>query len=376
MVSLREMNERMNGWMAEKPTFDNSTTLRIDTNDRVLGYFCSSGDDGDSLIKAYRSHAYDMISKTNSRYSIFKYCPNASGEQGVPCANCQVGNQQIKERMSIWMYVTNILHAQMPQARQGQQQVQFDQIAYQGAYYFNEEVQGFKLWETSAWKESPWLDICKFYEMYGNSLHKFMFQMDVVGQGMNRRFKLYPLPNSAFFPPELYARAKQECTPITDILKPQASQTVQTNPQMQQQQQPQGGVGMGLLPNGQQPGTIVPFAPPGTPVSIFAAPPAAQPIATLAPALQTVAAPTIPTLTPGAVATPPPAPVAESPAPVVVEQPPTLAPVAAPVAEAPVVQPTVGVISPIQPLAPPAVQEPAPTAEGETPAHRPLSSMF
>lgn len=359
MVSLREMNERQAGWMAEKQTFDNSNELRVETNDRVIGWFASNGDDGNGLINNYRTHGYDRMSGKGTRYTIHRYCPVQSGEQGVPCAACQTGDTNIKERMSMYFWVSNILHASMPKDKQ------FPQVPYQGAYYFNEEVNAWRIWNTSSWKESPWTDICKLFEMYGG-LHKFTFQMDVVGSGLQKRFKIYPLPNSAFFPPEMAARAKTECPPIPQILAAQLAQPIQQNPNAAAP-----GTGNGML--GQpQPTNIMPFTLPGQ---------AAQPVFTPGAPGMVAAAPVLATAAPVAAFNPgaqnfTPAP--PTAAPVAVAEP---APVAAPtpVATLPAPVAQVPVIEPQQP--PAAVVNPNPEATPveagvEEDNRRPLKSMF
>lgn len=354
--------------MAEKQTFDNSNELRVETNDRVIGWFASNGDDGNGLINNYRTHGYDRMSGKGTRYTIHRYCPVQSGEQGVPCAACQAGDTNIKERMSMYFWVSNILHASMPKDKT------FPQVPYQGAYYFNEEVNAWRIWNTSSWKESPWTDICKLFEMYGG-LHKFTFQMDVVGSGLQKRFKIYPLPNSAFFPPEMAARAKSECPPIPQILAAQLAQPLQQNPNAVQPNN-----GMLAQPGQPQPTNIMPFTVPGqaaqpvfTPGAVatpIAAPVLTAPVAVATPLAQ-FAPPAAPVSAPVAapVAVAEPAPVA----PIIPTQPPAPVPVAtlpAPVAQVPVIQPEQPPAAVVNPEATPA------EAGAEEDNRRPLKSMF
>jgi len=354
MVSLREMNERMTSWMNEKPSFDNGLELRLMRDDLVILQFASNGDDGDSLIKAYRSHVFDQVGKNNNRYSTHRYCPIQSGEQGVACANCEAGNGDIKERMSIWFWVQNILHTQMPKEKT------FPQIQYQGRLYFNEEVMAWKLWHTSAWKESPWNDICQLYEMY-KGLHNLTAQMAVVGDGINRRYKVYAIPQSPALAPELYTRAKAECQPIPAILKAQLGQAVAQNPAAASQIAPGGNLGILAANAAPAPQLIQPFVVPGGAVTPVFNPGAATVIPT-GPAVEMSSAPVAapPVFTPAAA--PLAAPATEQVVPAAAQ----------PIVTQPVIEPVAVPPSVAQPLVATATP-PAPEAEDST---RPLRSMF
>lgn len=261
MVSyLREMNQRRDQWLNEKPQFDGSgIELRIATGDLVLFQFMANGDEGDRLIKLYRSHIIPMISKEGKHYSRTYYCPVQSGETEVECPLCVQGHTEIKERMSMWMFVSNILHQQLP--KQKPEDKVFQQVPYEGGVYFNEEVGGFKIWHTSAWRDSPWSDILKNAEIY-KGLHNFSAQIQVVGSGVATRYKLYALPNSPMVSPDLYTKAQQECQPILDILHQQLTSPVQINPEQttnQQTQQPRNIGVRTFVPPGQNLPEFKPF---------------------------------------------------------------------------------------------------------------------
>ena len=83
--------------------------------------------------------------------------------------------------------------------------------------------------------------------------------MDCVGEKLTRRFKLYPIPNSAFLPPEIYERAKQECQSIPDRLRLEINQAVAVNPNAQAQ--PVATLGQVFQPA--QAPQVAPFSPPG-----------------------------------------------------------------------------------------------------------------
>lgn len=254
MTSLRDMNQRREQWMNEQPQYGGGNELYLNEGDTVLFLFAS--DDGtDDLIKHYFSHAYEGRSKSGKPMDILRYCPIKSGETDIACPHCVSGNTKFKERMSMWLYVTNILHSQMPKDKQ------FPQVNYNGKYYFNEEVNDFRIWNTSAWRESPWSDICTQADLY-KGLHNFTAVIEVTGRDLTKRFKFYPIPNSAGIPPELYERAKTECQKITDRLRLEINQAVQVNPQMQQPQPTIGNALMSFATPNQNP-QVAPFSPPG-----------------------------------------------------------------------------------------------------------------
>lgn len=255
--SLRQMQEQMSGWMAEKPQWDGGQDLRMLPGDLVLFQFMANGDEGDRLIKVYRSHIIAKKGNNGTPYNDHRYCPIQSQESNVSCTLCEQGHDEVKERMSMWLWIENILHTTMPKDKQ------FPVVTYEGRQYFNEEMitegnpqkGAFKIWHTSAWRDSPWQDILKLGELY-KGLHNFTAQLIRYGTGMQTRYKVIAIPNSAMVSPELYARAMQECTPIPEILHGQLASPVTVAPQ-QAQEQPISAIG---TPSSAE---IQPFVGPG-----------------------------------------------------------------------------------------------------------------
>ena len=265
MTSLRDMNARREQWMAEQPQWGGGNELYLNEGDTVL-FFFASNDGTDDLIKHYWSHAYDGRTKSGRPMDILRYCPVKDGLD-VPCPSCVAGNTKLKERMSMWLWVTNILRAQMPKDKQ------LPQVQYNNQYYFNEEVNDWRIWNTSAWRESPWNDIVKMEGLY-KGLHNFTGTIDCIGREMTKRFKFYPIPNSASLPPELYERAKQECQKITERVMLEVNQPVAVNPQAQQPPTI-GNALLGFATANQNPQVTpapVPFVPPGASIPALTLP--------------------------------------------------------------------------------------------------------
>lgn len=260
------MNERMSQWMAEKPQGDWGNELRLSTGDIVYGQFVASGEDGDKYIKIYRSHIVDRVTRTGKHYGQAVYCPIHSGESESGCPLCEQSYGELKERMSMWFDISTILRAQMPQ---GENQKPLPQVQSEGRIYFQEDIQNFRIWHASAWRESPWQDICKLNEIY-QGLHNFAFRMDTVGRGMETRYKIYAIPNSQGISEERYQQAQEACRVIPEILREQIGAAIQLNPGAQQP----------ASANVPQFGMASPFVPPGTsapPFTPFAGSPTVNP---------------------------------------------------------------------------------------------------
>lgn len=271
MTNLRDMSQRRDAWLNEKPQGGGEKLRGLRNGDEVFFWFAGNGDEGDRLIKIYRAHAVQTV-VNGQPMTATRYCPKQN--DGEPCALCDQGLSDMKERMGIWMYITSILHATL--APNTPPDKIPPQINYQGTIYFNDQINGFKFWDASAWRDSPWPDIIKLSEMH-QGLHKFMAQMSVVGEKMQRRYKLYAMPNSTGLPTELYQQAMNELKPVKELLLSELASPVATAPGAPQQNlgtaQPMAPVQNFQpfsTPVNNQPHSVPPFNP------FSAAPPAPQ----------------------------------------------------------------------------------------------------
>lgn len=275
--SLQQMAARRDQWLNEKPGFSGGDNLRIGNGDIIWCQFVASGDDGDRFIKVYRAHQFQAMNAKGGRISPTRYCPRANGDP-EECPYCAQGHTDIKERMSIWFWVPMIYRAQIAAGTTPDKMPQA--IMHEGRTMFMEETNAFKVWHTSAWKNSPWSDILKLHEMYG-TLHGFAAQLVRSGEGMQTVYKLYALPNtpnmsSVGISPEKYQEAQQACKPIIDILKEELATPIAINPATAQQPQTQ------TLPNNIVPaanpfGAPATVAPSANPFAIGTGTPTAQP---------------------------------------------------------------------------------------------------
>lgn len=279
MNSLEEMTARRDQWLAEKPQMGgDSTVVKLGPGDIAYGHFVSTGDDGQSFLKIYRSHQFPSIGSKGGRFNAYRYCPRTSSDPDITeCPNCDMGHTQIKERMSFWFYIYYVLRATMPQIRDGQQQL--NQVQQDGKIYWHEEINGYRIWEDSAWRDSPLGMILQLKGAY-KGLHNFVFQLTASGTGTQRRYAIFALPNSQALTPELYEGAKEACEPVIERLRKEITQPAQQNPQAQQQN-----------PQTQQqaPSFVAP-----SPTGIFTAPQAQPPTFTSGAAAQASAAPQAP----------------------------------------------------------------------------------
>lgn len=211
MAGIREMRQRQAQWAQERPEGQGQNYFPRN-GDIVFFHFISTGEDGDPFFEIFYSH--EIPAQGQGQWPTLKFCPRATGlDDNYDCPHC-VTDIKTKKRMMMWLHVYEILHTTL---RQGET---LPTVTYMGRNYFRREVNDVRVWDTSAWRESPVDDILNLAEQIGN-LHTYVFTLHVTGEQLDRRFKVYIQQGSKPFDGTLYNAAKAKCQPILDMLMDQ-----------------------------------------------------------------------------------------------------------------------------------------------------------
>lgn len=187
-------------------------------DDVVFFHFIWTGLAGDPYWEEYLAHEYAAPPGSN-KFTTYKVCPVESGfDVNYDCSGCKEG-VKLKKRMAMWMYIANLLTKRAP--AQGEN---LPVVNYMGQTYYNREVNGVRIWDTSGWKDSPLDTILYIGETLlnaGQNMHYAQFTLNVHGDGRDRRFKVIQVPGSAPLPAEIYEREKPNCEPVRNWLMAQ-----------------------------------------------------------------------------------------------------------------------------------------------------------
>lgn len=210
MAGLKEIAERQQRWSDEKPQMGNF--LYLSEGDIAFAHFVSTGQDGDPFWEVF--YAHEIPPTQQGGYTKRVYCPVESGfDQNYRCQYCLDG-VKAKKRMMMWFWVYSIYHAQL---KQGQQ---FPMVTHGGKPYYREDINDARLWDTSAWKESPLYDILYLGEQLAN-LNDLVVQVIAVGAGLDRRYKIHTVINSTPIEATVLEEARKRSRPILDVLNEQ-----------------------------------------------------------------------------------------------------------------------------------------------------------
>ena len=232
MSSLDEARRRIEE-RRQQQTQVSGNGLWFRDNDMVICHFICTGGENDPYFDTYVAH--EKPASGEGKWPTQTYCPVESGHDGnYDCPGCREG-LKTKDRMIMWFWVYDILHAVLKQGES------LPQIMYMNKPYFRREVNGPRIWDTSAWRESPLDDIIMLGNQLGN-LQAMRMNLMSTGTGLTKRFKIYGEPNTGSIDPACLAAAQETIRPVVEVLRERliTVATVQ-NPAMQAQPVPTNG---------------------------------------------------------------------------------------------------------------------------------------
>jgi hypothetical protein len=211
MAGIKDLRERQQQIEAERPKGGGQWYYPRE-GDLVFFHFLSSGEDDDPYMEVFEGH--ELPAQREGGFGDVKFCPKSLvATSDLPCPLCDQDIKK-KDRMMIWFWIDDILRTQLKQGEQ------LETVFYSGRNYFKQPVNGLRLWDTSAWRESPLADIIFLGEQLGN-LRASQMNLVSTGGGLDRRYKIHVVPNTGALPDEIVAQAKQEAKPVIDILREQ-----------------------------------------------------------------------------------------------------------------------------------------------------------
>lgn len=213
MAGIKDLRERQQQIEAERPQ-GGGQWLYLREGDLVFFHFLSSGEDDDPYMEVFESH--ELPAQKEGGFGTLKFCPKSLvATSDLPCPLCDQDIKK-KDRMMLWFWVTEILRTQLKQGEQ------LETVFYSGRNYFKQPVNGLRIWDASAWRESPLADIIFLGEQLGN-LRASQMNLVSTGSGMDRRYKIHVVPNSGALPEEILVQIKQDilAKPIVEVLREQ-----------------------------------------------------------------------------------------------------------------------------------------------------------
>jgi len=215
MGSIQEMQDRQAKWDREKPEGSGGNELYPRNGDIIYGYVLWAGEADDPFLELYWAH--EVPSAQPGGYAKNVCCPVQNEfEPNARCQHC-IDGAKLKRRMTMWWYVDQILHSFLKQGEQ------YPLVQYQGKPYYQQIVNDFRLWNASAWRESPWHDIEILVGQIG-SLRNMAVQMTVAGESKDKRHKIHVVPNTPALGEDIVKAAFEKCRPVMDILSQQWEQ--------------------------------------------------------------------------------------------------------------------------------------------------------
>ncbi len=202
MASLAELAARNNEQQENEAERARSfTNYWPQEGDRLFFAFLWTGEEGDEWFEFYGAH--EIPPTGNQQYSSKRFCPVLTRWSETPCRYC--GHDfKSKEMMRMGLYVFDLLRRNPPKEGAPAQAI----VTYKGEQFYRDPVNAYREWDTSAWSESPFKDILWHAEV-GN-IQSNVFELQVTGAMLKRRYKIYPLTGMYAHPAAEIAKIKAD----------------------------------------------------------------------------------------------------------------------------------------------------------------------
>jgi len=261
-------------YQASRPQFNSGTELWLFNDDVAICHSLYSGQEGDPYLEYYIAH--EKPAATQGQRSTVVYCPVESGHDGnYDCSGCKEG-LKLKDRFAMWFYVYRIL---CKNVKQGETLPTMEWV--DGNTYFVREVNGPRLWDTSAWKESPLSTIYMLAKQLGDlrktrvTLRRVVTDPRAKVPELSVRYQFLPEMGSPAIDAALYADVTKEIKPVTEMLLDKISSVpVVQSPESLPQATPPTILPFKApdavaSPAGDAAPTLPPFTPPEKPEKLF-----------------------------------------------------------------------------------------------------------
>jgi len=186
----------------------NSRQLFFRPEDRAFVHFIWDGrDESSDNFRFYLAHQYEPAG--DRKFGFTRPClKDVFGASDCPGCAAEL---RLKPRMAIRFYVHGILHTTL---REGEA-AQLPLKTVHNATGYWREINDIRIWDTSAWRDSPFDDILNIAEQ--TDLTSLTFQLYASGVEKARRYKVIPIFNSA--PLDLEWLAGKEAPTVIEFLR-------------------------------------------------------------------------------------------------------------------------------------------------------------
>ncbi len=169
--------------------------------DRLFFAFLWTGEEGDEWFEFYGAH--EIPPTGNQQFASKRFCPVLTRWSETPCRYC-AQDFKSKEMMRMGLYVFDLLRRNPPREGAPIQTV----VSYKGESYYRDPVNAYREWDTSAWSESPFKDI--LWHAEAGNIQTSVFELQVTGAQLKRRYKIYPLQGMYPHPVEEIRKIKAD----------------------------------------------------------------------------------------------------------------------------------------------------------------------